>query len=181
MWPPSHGPISSPLELSSFSIYLSLHQVSLLYLLYGSLVEVTWTCWFSNIFTIVLLMDWEAIETHCSFSCQYRNIYWVFSLSSVELPKRGFWLQFYMEVTKSGPYAKFPVHLVWFCLAQLHLDISMVANRTGRDLLWYNLVALWYNSFHKLLKLKSDWIACFSGKGSENLIALEETSFQFPA
>lgn len=96
-------------------------------------------------------------------------------------PKRGFCLQFYKEVTKSGPCAKFTVHVGCFCLAQPSLDISVLANRTGRDLLWYNLVVVWYNPFHKLFKLKSDWIVCFSGKGSENLIPLEETSFQFPA
>lgn len=101
------------------------------------------------------------------------RIYWMPSLSSVQLPKRGFWMQFYKEVTKSGPCAKFPVHVGCFCLAQPYLDISVLANRTGRDLLWYNLVALWYNPFHKLLKLKSDWIVCFSEKGSENLIPLE--------
>lgn len=59
----------------------------------------------------------------------------MFSLSSVELPKGGFRLQFYKEVMKSDPCAKFPVHAEWFCLAQLYLDISKLANMTGRDLL----------------------------------------------
>lgn len=179
MWLPSHGPISSPLELSSFSnIY---HQCAKFSSPNSFMAQVTWTCWFSNMFIIVPLMDWEAIETHCSLSCQYRSIYWMFSLSSAEVPKDGLWLQFYKEVTKSGPCAKFPFHVGCFCLAQPYLDTSVLANGTGRDLLWYNLVALWYNPFHKLFKFKSDWIVCFSGKGSENLIPLEETSFQFPA
>lgn len=86
---------------------------------------------------------------------------------------RQFWIAVLQGSYKVWSLCQVPHSCRVFLSGSAYLGISLLASRAGRDLLWYNQVALWYNPFHKLLKLKSDWVVCFPGKDSENIIPLE--------